>query len=614
MKSTLTGYIIPSVQHLKTLTDDSIDLVLIHQLRTWVLKDVDTSLSAIDRIDTPVGEYHLIPVGADSTLSYDYDYITVNTSTTSLNFKNLSKCVELDLSINTHLELVNILKHSRYILKINFNNNYVENIADLLIFPSDVDWEYFQTNYEYLILELCYIDKLYSRILFAKLNDNVPVAYQEHTLNTILDLPLWYEEGDQSINSYSATVSGSPSFSEGVTLNQGNLQYAVDSAFNLNEVDFSIEAFIRFYNSTDYGTILARWNDYSRQFWVRIDREGVLRVSFNEGVHTVELSYDLTSHLSISLDFLHILVIKSHNIYKLFLDGELVDSVKSQPFMSVSTAPVVVGKLENSPLTGDVGNTSFKGIVREVRVTKSIKNNYPFAYVYPKDTLGLDLLFSIQNGLLDKVSNQLPFSVSTVATEPVLGVGNRRLSSLGNYNHTILNKKHHLEYTGHGVSGITTEITVEGWIKNKVGNTRGTIVYYGDTVNCNFHIGIYDNTLKVDVKNAAFSLTSNSPVVDDIWTHFAYVREGSDNRLYINGLYTAGGNSSEDLLFYGTNLPLYIKRGPSQNLLEASVNTSLYPSKSLIELEGLRISKQALYTGISSETSNFLLPGEFSYR
>jgi hypothetical protein len=51
-------------------------------------------------------------------------------------------------------------------------------------------------------------------------------------------------------------------------------------------------------------------------------------VDINEGNQVISLSYNLTTYLNQTLDYLHILVTKTHNIYKLFLNGVLVDSKK----------------------------------------------------------------------------------------------------------------------------------------------------------------------------------------------------------------------------------------------------------------------------------------------
>lgn len=613
MKTTLTGYIAPSLYHLKQLTSTIENPLLVHNLRTWYLPDPLLDTNTIDVVTTPVGKFQAIPVNANNELSYQHTLLNITTSTYTLNLGNLPRCIELDLDINTLLQITNAQRYTKYLIKINFNNYVIQNLADILDMPITIDWSYFLTNYESLLIEIEYINNIICTVLFAEPKSPSVIDYVAHTSNIIFNTNLWTDLVDSSVNAYTASTSGSVSHEEGLLLNTNRVSYTVDNAFILNEIDFTIETFIRFTDSTNYGSIFSRWSDTSKQFWLRIDNDKNLLVSFNEGTAIVTLSYDLTSHLAQTLDYLHIVTLRSFNIYKLFINGVLVDSAKSTPFITTSTAKVIIGKLENATLAGDVANTSFNGIIREIKVCKSIKNNYNFKYTYPRNAYGTDVIFLIQNSLVEKRTNTEPSFVSTVNTQSLLGTGNRRMFDLGEYSNQILNKKHHVEYDGDAIYNISGDCTIEGWIKNYASNTRGTIIYYGDATNFNFHVGIYDSALLVTAKNNALSLTSAIDVPEDEWVHFAYVRQGTDNRIYINGIYAGNITSSEPLNFYGTTLPMCIKRSPSQNGVEADLNTSLYPSKSHIDIEGLRIVKQALYSGTDTVLPNFLLPGEFIY-
>lgn len=612
MKSTLTGYVCPTLEHLKKLNVAIENPLLVKH--TWFLRDAALADNGLDIAQTPVGKFQAMPRNANNGLSYGYQSINVNTSYTILNFVNLPRCIELTLNINTVIQLVSLQKHCKYLIKINFNDYVVTNLANLITLPKDMSYTYFATNNEFALLQIEYVDRIYGEVLFAQPKGNL-ASYTDHTNNIIFHTNLWSDYVDSSVNAFSGIATGAVSYVDNaIALQNNRIVYEVDNTFNLNEVDFSIECFLKFENSNSYGSVISKWTDVHKQFWVRIDNTKTLKASFNEGVALTTLSYDLTSHLNQTLDYLHVLVTRTFNIYKLFLNGVLVDSKKSTPFLSNGSGNVVIGKLQNAVSTGDAGNVSFTGYIRELKITKSVKNNYPFYYVSPKNPYGSDMVFLMQNGLRDYVTTQMPPFVSTVATTPVLTNDTRRTfaaGALGVYNNTVLDKKHQLEYSGSEIYDIPGNVTIEGWIKNVTGNTRGTILYYGSSTLSNFHFGIYDSTLRMDAKNNEMTITGTQPIPFDQWTHVAYVRNGTLNVLYVNGLYAGQVISSTPLNFYGNAMSFCVKRTPAQNLLEAAVNTSLYPSKSHIIIESLRITKQALYSGSNTVSPNFVLPGEF---
>jgi len=57
-----------------------------------------------------------------------------------------------------------------------------------------------------------------------------------------------------------------------------------------------------------------------------------------------------------------------------------------------------------------------------------------------------------------------------------------------------------------------------------------------------------------------------------------------------------------------------IKCYPLQDVSEALLNTSLYPSKSQIYIDGIQITLQALYTGTNTILANFIPPTFFNLR
>jgi hypothetical protein len=616
MKTTQVGYIVQNYGALSKLAESVENPLLLHETRTWVLRDMSAG-NTIDVITTPTGKYQAIPVGANNSLSYQYTAITITSPTYTLDFSTLSGCVEITLNINTKLTVLNILKGSKYFIKINFNEYIIENISDILSFPVNISWSYFSTKYNFLLLFITLNNNINSDVLFSDISSTY-TSYIDTTTSLIFETDLSSNYVDSSINTLVGTVSGNGnvSFASGalnLAIDNNRIKYIPNSTFDLSGSNVSIECFISFISATDYGSIFSRWSDSEQQFWLRINSTKTILVDINEGNQLISLSYNLTTYLNQTLDYLHILVTKTHNIYKLFLNGVLVDSKKGTTFIYLpSNTNICIGKLENSPGIGDIANTSFTGYIRNIRIAKRIDNNYNFNFLYPKDNYISNVAFLQKNSLLDRKNNISPSVLSTESTSTRLIVDNKRAVSLGNFATSVLDRRHHVEYAYISAYNLTGDVTIEAWIKNTTSNTRGTIIYSGDGTDFNYHLGIYDGNLRIDLNNSVLTLTGNISIINEVWTHIAYVKEGTSHRLYVNSVYAGGATSAISLNTF-LNQPLSIKRTPLTNLTEAGLNTSLYPSKSQISIDSIRITKICRYFGTNT-SSNFLIPTDFSER
>lgn len=618
MKKPLTGYVVDTLANLKEINTSSMQPLFLAELNTWVMRDDAAPSDAIDVITCPSSKYRCIPYNPSDNVRDVYALVTVTAATTVLDFKTLPRYVELELETNTKLTLLNLLTLGKYVLKINFNGYVVSNLDDILNTPSSIGGVYFSTvNNSYVILEINYLDDIKADICFEKPNLVVP-NYKELTNDVLFDAKYWTNVTD-SIGS-SATVSGSPTTIDYLHLNNGQISYNTGTSLDIHNSDFSIGLFLAFNTANDKGTILGKWTQEEKQFWMRIDAAKTLLVSFNEGIDTVgddeteciTLEYDLTSHLSETLSVLSVLVCRTHNVYKLFIGGEMVDYVKSKTHLKPSNLPLVIGKLAAATSLGVIANTSFEGLIREIIISKEVQNNYTYTYTSPKNSYGSDVVFLTQNGTKNLINNAIGAG-STPNTEALLVLDDRLGFTLGVRTPYVINTKHHLQFDADSGYELTGDCTIEAWIKNTTGNTRGTILYHGDATNSNWHFGIYDNYLQFDIKNSAVILSGNLLVPSGVWCHVAFVREGTDNRLYVNAKYAGNVISGQNLNFYGS-VPLCIKRTPAQDSTEASLNTSLYPSKSHMRVENTRITKRPLYSGIDPIMPNFRLPNLFNHR
>lgn len=605
MKTDLAGYTCPSLNHLRELSDTVEAPQLIFDRHCWALPIPTTLQNTLDIVNTNVGQFQFIPVNSDNSRHYSISNITTNNQSTELDFRLLNRILQIDLQTNTSLVLSNLQRGVTYLLKINFNNYTVENITTLFNLPLDIDWQFFNSNFEYLILSVQFVSTIKLSVLFVKESPGLPpyiptdnnVAFYTRLLSDILDT---------GINNYTGNVAGVPTYNDGISLENSRISYTLhNSNLNLNETNFSIEFWMRFKTTTDSGSIISRWTDESRGFFIRVENQ-TLKSSFNEGATTVNLNYSLANHLNQTLDWCHILITRTGHIYRLFINGVLVSSQKSTNFLHNSSANLVIGKLQNSPATGDVGNSSFSGSLCYLKIYKFVANNYNFPYIFPPNPNTAQVLFLLKNSLTEQVNDIEPSYLSTVTTEDHIILGNRRTFTLGTYSNEAISKKHHFEYDL--ALPITGDVTIEAWIRNATGNIRGTLIYYGTSTDVSFHFGIFDNYLNFTANNSALNITSTVQIPDAVWNHVAFVRKGTANRLYLNGMYIGGTTSSEPLnSFAGARV--YIKRAPNQSSTEASLNTVLYPSKSLIDIDSLRITSLALYDGISP-TYNYNIPGE----
>jgi len=152
-----------------------------------------------------------------------------------------------------------------------------------------------------------------------------------------------------------------------------------------------------------------------------------------------------------------------------------------------------------------------------------------------------------------------------------------------------LNKYSHIGYTNSNLE-ITGDVTLEAKIFNPSGNTRGAII----DVEGGFTWGIYD--LKLRITFGSFTLDGVTDIPDSTVVDVAFVKSGTSCSLFLNGELEATATTSEVMNTASASSEFSIKRTFTQDTAVASLNTSLFRSRSWIEISQLRVTKSARYT------------------
>jgi hypothetical protein len=138
---------------------------------------------------------------------------------------------------------------------------------------------------------------------------------------------------------------------------------------------------------------------------------------------------------------------------------------------------------------------------------------------------------------------------------------------------------------------ITGDVTLEAKIFNPSGNTRGAII----DVEGGFTWGIYD--LKLRITFGSFTLDGVTDIPDSTVVDVSFVKSGTNCSLFLNGELEATATTSEVMNAASSSSEFSIKRLYSQDSSVAAINTSLFRSRSWIEIAQLRFTKSARYTG-----------------
>jgi hypothetical protein len=268
-------------------------------------------------------------------------------------------------------------------------------------------------------------------------------------------------------------------------------------------------------------------------------------------------------------------------VYKIFIDGVLSAHLKAaNNFNNNSTEPLCIGSLKNSVGTAAWTSQSWQGYLRQLTINTAASIPFSANDVPPKDTATANtvLLLKFNVGEADFAQYSLTRSfTSNTTVQPLIASGR-------------LNKYSHIGYADSNLE-ITGDVTLEAKIFNPSGNTRGAII----DVEGGFTWGIYD--LKLRIAFGSFTLDGVTNIPDSTVVDVSFVKSGTSCSLFLNGELEATATTSEVMNASSSASEFSIKRLYSQDNAVASLNTSLFRSRSWIEIAQLRFTKSARYTG-----------------
>lgn len=516
--------------------------------------------------------------------AYTLTSITISTDTYSLDLSTVTQYLSITLAANTTLTILNAGKYTKYFIELIPNGHIIKNFTDIFSLPKQYSQATLLTAYfGKQVLELQYVNKLYANIDYS---DNITPAGAVATVQKIN----WEAPSDEAlylafassvttytgsgISSVSATV-GTPSISKSRLLlgSTGRLEATKTSTLDLNETDFTISFFSAKTSVGEYGCILGSHKAASIGFYVGVAADSTLYAIFGSNVLSCALPDDIKEH--------SIIINRIGRVYKVFIDGVLSAHLKAaNNFNNNSTEPLCIGSLKNATGTPSWTSQSWQGYLRQLTVNTSASIAFGVNDVPPKDTATANTVLLLKFNVSDADFAQYSLArsfTSNVTVQPLIASGR-------------LNKYSHIAYTDSNLE-ITGDVTLEAKIFNPSGNTRGAII----DVEGGFTWGIYD--LKLRITFGSFTLDGVTNIPDNTVVDVAFVKSHYTKcSLFLNGELEATATTSEVMNTSSSASEFSIKRTYTQDNSVASLSTSLFRSRSWIEIAQLRVTKSARYT------------------
>jgi hypothetical protein len=516
--------------------------------------------------------------------AYTLTSITISTDTYSLDLATVTQYLSITLTANTTLTILNAGKYTKYFIELVPNGHIIKNFTDIFALPKQYSLATLLTAYfGKQVLELQYVNKLYANIDYS---DNITktgaVAYAEKINWEAPSDEVLYLAFSSSTTAYTgagisaitATV-GTPSISKSRLLlgSTGRLEATKAVSLDFDETDFTISFFSAKTSVGEYGCIVGSHRSSSIGFYVGVATDSTLFAVFGGVSLSCALPDDIKEH--------SLIINRIGRVYKIFIDGVLSAYFKAvNNFNNNSTEPLCIGSLKNATGTPSWTSQSWQGYLRQLTINTSASIPFSANDVPPKDTATANtvLLLKFNVGETDFAQHSLTRSfTSNVTVQPLIASGR-------------LNKYSHIGYTDSNLE-ITGNVTLEAKIFNPSGNTRGAII----DVEGGFTWGIYD--LKLRIAFGSFTLDGITDIPDSVAVDVAFVKSGTSCSLFLNGELESTTTTSEVMNAASSSSEFSIKRLYSQDSSVASLNTSLFRSRSWIEISQLRVTKSARYTG-----------------
>ena len=524
------------------------------------------------------------PIPQNQIDAYDLTSITISTDTYSLDFSATTQYISITLAANTTITILNAGKYTKYFIELIPNGHIIKNFTDIFALPKQYSLATLLTAYfGKQVLELQYVNKLYANIDYSdnispsgsisvaeKINWEAPTS---ETLYLAFAASTTAYTG-AGISAIAATV-GTPSISKSRLLLgfAGRLEATKTSALDLNETDFTISFFSAKTSVGEYGCIVGSHRASSIGFYVGVAADSTLFAIFGSNVLSCALPDDIAEH--------SVVINRIGRVYKIFIDGVLSAHLKAaNNFNSNSTEPLCIGSLKNATGTPSWTSQSWQGYLRQLTISTAVSIPFSTNDVPPKDTATASTVLLLKYNVSDADFAQYSLSrsfTSNVTVQPLIASGR-------------LNKYSHIGYTDSNLE-ITGDVTLEAKIYNPIGNTRGAII----DVEGGFTWGIYD--LKLRIAFGSFTLDGVTDIPDSEVVDVAFVKSGTSCSLFLNGELESTATTSEVMNTSSSGSEFSIKRTFTQDTAVASLNTSLFRSRSWIEIAQLRVTKSARYTG-----------------
>jgi hypothetical protein len=243
----------------------------------------------------------------------------------------------------------------------------------------------------------------------------------------------------------------------------------------------------------------------------------------------------------------HIAVTRNGNTVTLYINGTSEGTSTVSNFVVQQSANTIIGAAAFSPHIGQID---------ELRISDSVRytsNFTPATQPFVNDANTLLLLHMDGTNNSTVFADDTGVSSTALINAPVINgssVISTAQSKFGGSS-LSLNGSSSLVYKvpRFGISSYNNNITVEGWFYRTGGSgTNGTVVNFLDAITERWAF-FYRSTGKFAVFNQTTGtfLESSTSLSLNTWYHFAFVKDGTSTRLYLNGVQEATATNSIDI-------------------------------------------------------------------
>ena len=256
----------------------------------------------------------------------------------------------------------------------------------------------------------------------------------------------------------------------------------------------------------------------------------------------------ITSTATHSADrFYHYAFVRQGNVFRLFIDGNL-EGTNTVANIAVVDTPLNIGLREGFP-------TDTAGNIDEVRISNTARYTVNFTpqtspHVNDANTLLL-LHMDGTDGSTDfiddtRTATEVPRNNNAILVRsPVISTTDKKVGTSSLYldgSSAVAFRQNRINIRG------DEDATIEGWFKRGPRTTLDTILSLIDTNERRWAVYIKDtNRLRTWNSRVGTVNESSSTIAEDTWYHFAFVKQGSSTKLYIDGVLNSNTTNSDPI-------------------------------------------------------------------